>query len=232
VRKGIKLDEIPLRIQVVDEKGEEYVSEKLQIPLAADGPGRVPASGAVKVVAPQVVIRSGASETSPAVATASRGAVLPVNGKVGSLQRVEWEKGRFGFVAAAGVQPSTGKREGTVAAVWQREPPRIALRPDPAQGAPVVDSSTFRISGTASVPADGPDASTRLRDLFVFVNDQKVFFRVVPDGQATSIDFATDVPLKPGNNVITVVAREDEEFQSRRTLVVHRREAAEVAQKK
>jgi len=232
VKKGIKLSEIPLRVMVVDEKADEFVSEKLEIPLAADGPGRVPADGVVKVTVPQVAIRSGADDASPALATAAQGAVLPVSGKVAGLYRVEWEKGRFGFVASSGVQPARGKREGVITPVWQREPPRIALVPDPALGAPVVDSSTFRISGTASVPAGAAGATTRLRDVFVFANDQKVFFKVVPDGQATSIDFVADVPLKPGNNVISVVAREDEEFQSRRTLVVHRREAAEVAQKK
>lgn len=143
---------------------------------------------------------------------------------------MEWEKGRFGFVAASEVQPARGKRDGIIAAVWQREPPRIALVPDPARGAPVVGTDRLLLQGKASVPT-GPGAS-RLRDVFVFVNDQKVFFRVVPDGKAGDIDFATEIPLKPGNNTVTVVAREDEEFQSRRSLVVHRQEPAEVAQKK
>jgi carboxyl-terminal processing protease len=232
VRKGIKLGEIPLRVMVVDEKADEYVSERIVIPLSADGPARVAADGLVKVVAPQAVIRSGADEASPAVATAPQGVVLPVNGKVGSIWRVEWEKGRSGYVAASAVQATRGKREGAASPAWQREPPRIALLPDPALGAPIVDAPTLRISGTASVPNGAPGTTTRLRDVFVFVNDQKVFFRVVPDGQATSIDFAADVPLKPGNNVVSVVAREDEEFQARRTFVVHRREPAEMAAKK
>jgi carboxyl-terminal processing protease len=232
VRKGIKASEVPLRVMVVDEKADEFVSERVVIPLAAEGPARVAADGAVKVVVPQAVIRSGADEASPAVATAPLGAVLPVNGKVGSTWRVEWEKGRSGFLPAGAVQAARGKRDGSAAPVWQREPPRIVLVPDPALGAPVVDAPTLRISGSASVPAGAPGATARLRDVFVFVNDQKVFFRVVPDGQATSIDFATDVPLKPGNNVVSVVAREDEEFQSRRTFVVHRREPAEMAAKK
>jgi carboxyl-terminal processing protease len=43
------------------------------------------------------------------------------------------------------------------------------------------------------------------------------------------MEFATDLPLKPGNNIVTVFAREDEEFQTRRSLVVYRRPPAEVA---
>jgi len=66
--------------------------------------------------------------------------------------------------------------------------------------------------------------------VYVYVNDQKVFFKVVPEAtNASKMEFTTDLPLKPGNNVITVFAREDEEFQSRRSLVVYRRPPTEVA---
>jgi carboxyl-terminal processing protease len=64
------------------------------------------------------------------------------------------------------------------------------------------------------------------------VNDQKVFFKVVPEGKTGDISFSADLTLKPGNNTVTVVAREDEEFQTRRSLIVHRREPTEVAQQK
>ncbi|HQR30326.1 MAG TPA: MXAN_5808 family serine peptidase [Anaeromyxobacteraceae bacterium] len=230
VKKGIKLDAIPLRLTVVDEKLEEYVSEKLEIPLSSQVLARQPASGSVKVQALLAPVRSGAAATAPVLAEASRGAVLPVNARVGEFYRVEWEKGRFGFVAADEVQPAKGKREGTITRVWQREPPRIAVSPDTSRGPARVDGERMKLTGTASIPPGSP--STRIRDLFVFVNDQKVFFKVVPEGKTGEVAFEADVPLKPGNNTVTVVAREDEEFQSRRTLTVHRREPAEVAQQK
>jgi carboxyl-terminal processing protease len=63
------------------------------------------------------------------------------------------------------------------------------------------------------------------------VNDQKVFFKVVPEAAGSArMEFTTDLPLKPGNNVVTVFAREDDEFQSRRSMVVYRRPPDEVAQ--
>jgi carboxyl-terminal processing protease len=215
---------------VVDEKLEEFISEKVEIPVAPPAPSRQPATGAVKVVALLTPVRSGASPSSAPLAEAARGAVLPVTARIGNLYKVEWEKGRFGFVSAEDVQPAKGKREGTVTRVWQREPPRIAVSPDPAKGAAVVEGEKLHLTGTASIPAGSP--STKLRDVFIFVNDQKVFFKVVPEGKTGDIQFAADVPLKPGNNTVTVVAREDEEFQSRRSLIVHRREPPEVAQQK
>jgi carboxyl-terminal processing protease len=230
VKKGLKLDKVPLRVTVVDEKLEEYVSEKVEIPVqSAEGP-RVAATGSVKVEPLFAAVRSGAAADAPPLAEAPRGAVLPVTGKVGDFYKVEWERGRFGFVSAKDVQPSKGKREGTLTRVWQRDPPRITVAPDTSRGAAVVDGEKLRLAGKASVPAGSP--SPRLRDVIVFVNDQKVFFKVVPEGKAGEIEFTADVPLKPGNNTVTVVAREDEEYQSRRSLMVYRRAPAEVAQQK
>ena len=63
------------------------------------------------------------------------------------------------------------------------------------------------------------------------MNDQKVCFRVVPEsGASRSLEFACELPLKAGNNAVTVFAREDEEFQSRRSLSVYRRPPSEMAQ--
>jgi carboxyl-terminal processing protease len=92
----------------------------------------------------------------------------------------------------------------------------------------VVEADTFKLSGSALLPASA-DPDARLRDVYIFVNDEKVFFRVVPEsapGSAASrgrLDFTTDLPLKPGQNVVTVFAREDQELQSRRSVVIFRK---------
>ncbi|MFL5260975.1 MAG: MXAN_5808 family serine peptidase [Anaeromyxobacteraceae bacterium] len=234
LKKGLKADVMPLRVMIVDEKLDEYVSERIEFPVAAEGKARAVASGAMRVKVPQSLLAAGASAEAPAIAVAKKGAVLPVAGRIGDLVRVEWAKGRYGWAPAADLEPAQGARAATtnVAEVWQREPPRIAFTsPNPAQGAPVVEGEKLHVEGTASVPAGVPGARTRLRDVFIFVNDQKVFFKVVPESNgATKVDFAADVPLKPGNNSVTVFAREDEEFQARRTFFVNRRGGAEVAQ--
>ena len=223
LRRGSKSDTLPVRVMIVDEKMDEYVTEKLDLPVAKDEPVRTAAQGAVRIEVPEALLRSGASPSAAVLAVAKHGAVLPVDAKLGDFYRVEWQKGRIAFVAESDVKPSKGARSGTIAEVWQRDPPRIALVPDPAKGAPLVDGESIKLQGSASVPP-GADGSARLRDLFVYVNDQKVFFKVQPDNAtAPRMDFATDVPLKPGNNVVTVFAREDDEFQSRRSVVVYRK---------
>jgi carboxyl-terminal processing protease len=232
VKKGFKPDAVPVRLQVVDEKLDEFVSEKLELPVAPEAPPRAPAHGAVRVTAAEAVLQAGAGTPAFPVALARQGALLPVVGRAGDFYKVEWQKGRHGFVPASQVEPSPrARREGTVSPVWQREPPRIALAPDPAKGAPVAEGDRWRLEGTATAPAPVAGAGTRLRDVFIYVNEQKVFFKVVPEsGASSSMDFASDLLLKPGNNTVTVFAREDEEFQSRRSLVVYRRAPSEVAQ--
>jgi carboxyl-terminal processing protease len=231
LRRGSKSDTLPVRVMIVDEKMDEFVAEKLDWPVAKDDPAVTPAKGAVRVAAAEAVLRTGASPSSAPLATAKKGALLPVDAKVGEFWRVEWQKGRFAFAAEADVRRARGRRSGAIAPAWQREPPRISLAPDPLRGAPVVEGDHLKLQGTASMPISVEPGASRLRDVYVYVNDQKVFFKVVPESaNASKLEFTTDLPLKPGNNIVTIFAREDEEFQSRRSVVVYRRPPAEVAQ--
>jgi carboxyl-terminal processing protease len=231
LRRGSQSDTLPVRVQVLDEQTGELVSEDLEVAIPAQAGAVAASRGAVAVLVSEALVRGGASPTALPVAVARQGAVLPVTGTIPGFRRVEWAPGRFGFVAQGDVKAAKGRRRsGAIAPVWQREPPRIALAPDPARGAPVVDGDTLKLSGTASLaPTLDPDAA--LRDVFIYVNQDKVFFRVLPSGAgAASLDFATDLPLKPGQNVVTVVARIDDELLSRRSVVVYRKTPAEVAE--
>jgi carboxyl-terminal processing protease len=233
VKKGLKPDSMPLRVMVVDEKLDEYVSERLDIPIAPDDLAKTSASGGVKVTSAETLLLTGASSAAPPIALASRGAVFPVVARYGDFYKVEWQKGRTAFASSGEVATvHAPKAVSSATELWQHEPPRISLAVDPARGAPVVTSDKIHLEGSAVVPAGGvPGANARLRDIFVFANDKKVFFKVVPESGAPGrVEFATDVPLKPGNNAVTFFAREDEEFQARRTLYVYRRAAAQVAQ--
>jgi len=228
---------LPIRVQVIDEKSGEYLSQKLELPVAPGGERVVEETGSVRVEAAEVSIRGGASAGAPVVATARKGQVLQLTGAVAGFRRVEWSRGRFGFLANGEVAVSRAARTGGAIEAWQHEPPRITLAPDPARGAPVVEAETFRLSGSALLPPSA-DLEARLRDVYIFVNDEKVFFRVVPDGASGPtaaranghLDFTTDLPLKPGQNVVTVFAREDQEHQSRRTVVIFRKGGANVAE--
>ncbi len=232
LKRGSKSETLPVRVMIVDEKMDEYVTEKLDWPVSKDEPAVTPSRRSLRVEAQEAILRVGANPSAAPIATAKKGVLLSADAKVGDFWRVEWRKGRFGFAADTDVKAATGPRTGAPTETWQRVPPRIALVPDPMKGAPVVEGQTFRLQGSASLQRTASvETGSRLRDVFVFVNDHKVLFKVVPESQTSSrVDFQADIPLEPGNNTITVFAREDEEFQSRRSVVVYRRPPAEVAQ--
>jgi carboxyl-terminal processing protease len=229
LKRSSTSETLPIRVTVSDEKTGQFVTDELQLAAAKDGPAAVPAKGAVRVKSPLVSLRTGASSTAPVLAVAHLGSTFPVEARAGDYYRVTWN-GHVGFLPAAEVTATTGKRRvGTVTEVWQHDAPRIAFTPDPAKGAPVVDADTVRVSGSASLPPT-VEPGTRLRDVFIYVNDQKVFFKVQPDDDVTArMDFSSDVPLQAGNNTITVFARESEDLQAIRSIVVYRKPPPAVA---
>jgi len=118
--------------------------------------------------------------------------------------------------------------------VMQSEAPAIRLaNVDTSRGGLETDQDHLTLSGSAS-DANG------MRDLQIFIqheNDyRKVFFRTArkpgqpATGAPVQLDFQTELPLKPGNSTVVIIAREDDDLQTQRTLVVHRKQPV-VAQK-
>ncbi len=131
LRRASSADELPVRVQIVDEKTDEFVSAKLEWPVAKDEATVAPAKTMVRIEVPEAILRTSAAPPSLPIASAKRGTIL--------------------FVADADVKNAKG-RSGAATEAWQREPPRIAISPDPLKGAPVVEGETLRLQGTASLP--------------------------------------------------------------------------------
>ena len=230
------LDEsVPVRLEVGDKDLYEAHRDKLLLPA---GPA-VPASSApgnVKVQVDTAILVS-ALDAADKIATVKKGAVLASHGKAGQFWRVEWQKGRTGFLPIAAAKEAPGAKPNlkTVVELTQSEPPAIKLaNVDTSRGGIDTDQDHVPIVGSAS-DANG------MRDLQIFVqheNDyRKVFFRTAKKaGQAQNaagpaqLDFNADLPLKPGNSTVVIIAREDDDLMTQKTIVVHRKQPV-VAQK-
>ena len=230
------LDEVvPVRLEVGDKDTYEAQRDKLVLPAGAQVP-LLAGTGNVRVLVDTAVLAS-AQEAGGKLATVKKGAVLAAHGKAGDFWRVEWEKGRSGFLPAAAAREDARARVNlkSVAQVMQTEPPLIKLANlDPSRGGVDTDQDHLALLGSAA-DVNG------MRDLQIFVqheNDyRKVFFRTAKKaapGQAvadrTQLDFNADLPLKPGNSTVVIIAREDDDLMTQRTIVVHRRQPV-VAQK-
>jgi carboxyl-terminal processing protease len=145
-----------------------------------------------------------------------------VTGAVGDYWRVDVE-GRPAFVPKTAATKSEGAAPAKLAWVpqWEVSPPTLAIK----QPAGLVDSGTIHLSGTAT-------DEHKVTDVFVFVSNRtakidrrKVFYRSnKKSANPATQSFEADIPLWPGANVVTVVARENTQVQSQTTLVVDRRE--------
>ncbi|HUM12274.1 MAG TPA: MXAN_5808 family serine peptidase [Myxococcaceae bacterium] len=222
VKKGYVGDSFPLKLAIIDEPLEEFSAERLNLPLA-DHPFTVEArKGNVRVEAGAPVL-AGPDDRAPVMARVKKAGVLPVLARVNGLTKVETEKGRFGFLRGADTHEARNAKAAApeLAAVPYREPPQIALQVDQSQGGVVAPSDRFTLAGTVTEPKG-------LLDMYVLVNDQKVFFRTSdsPKNEPTKLKFSADFPLKEGANSVIVVARQTQDFASRKVLIIRRRPAA------
>ena len=233
VKKQLE-EPVSMKLEVGDKELWEAQREKILLP-AGPPVGVTSSPNAVRVTVDTAVLAS-AQDAGDKLAQVKKGSVLAAKGKVGAFYRVEWQKGRTGFLPAAAAKDAPGARPSLkVTQVMQREPPSIKLaNVDTTKGGIDVDQDHFTLNGSAA-DANG------MRDLQIFVqheNDyRKVFFRTSrKQGEAQNVtgpaqmDFSADLPLKPGNSTVFVIAREDDDLQTQRTVVIHRKQSA-LAQK-
>lgn len=226
VKKGYRAENFNLRLAVVDEPLEEYTADKLTLPVAGDGPPLTfePRKNAVVRVADHADFYAAGDGQRP-LGRFPKGAVLVEQARGASYSRVELEKDRFVFVKNSDLRDAKGQRATAPKEIaWSpfRSPARISFNVDPSQGGAVADGERFTLSGIVT--------DDKLQDLFVLVNDQKVFFKSKGPDDGDTVKFTTEFPLKEGNNLVTVVARQTQDFATRRTIVIHRRSSGAVAQ--
>jgi len=221
LKSGYAEDAMPIQLVIFDEKLEEVAMEQLQIPVASGALLSEPMKGFLQsALAP--VVRAAASDDAPPLALMGKGASLPVDAKVGGWARVEWRKGRVGFVRVGSDEKILPTGKASLAAVetsFARTPPEIRLDVDTSKGGIAVNTDRYVLTGTVANP--------ELRDVYVFVNDQKVYFApAAKDGKP--LRFNAEFPLKEGSNHVVVVARDGNEVTSRRAVSVLRRQGEAV----
>jgi carboxyl-terminal processing protease len=204
-------------------------TEKLHFKLAPTVAAQ-PRSGEVAVRA-ATAIRAGASEDSSVVGTTARGAAFPVIAAYGAWTKVKLNAAgtRVGFVPSSTTSAghaAAGAERTQYTQSWNSTPPTIALN---LQGLET-SAASYKLSGSVS-------AEHHVEDVYVFVSNQaskiesrKVFYRSNRGGKdGKQLEFAADVPLWAGSNMVTVVARASSEVRSVKTMVVYR-EAPRTAQ--
>ncbi len=205
---------VPMVLSVSDSEIREGTSEKIALPVH---PAKVPVAATRVRIEPRhgdVLRLRGVPELSaPPVSTAA--GFAHADGKSGDWYRVKTD---LGYAWVPDIEVDAGGDEGST------EPTRV--KPAVPKGPPVI-----QLSDHALKPETNAEALTlngevtgeqQVRDLLIYVNNKKVFFKSNASDAAERMRFSARVPLEKGVNRIIVIARQDDEASSRRTVFVHR----------
>jgi len=216
--------ELVVELMVNDWNLRESVLEKLKYPVTKAKDSPVAQNGSVEVKTARAILREGASNGSTAIANASKGAVFKATGKLGKWYRVEGPSGRVAFVHENSARRSKKRPSGKrVSSVWQVTPPKIKLTiPSYA-----VSGANYKLRGVVS-------DDTQVNDVYIFVSNReakidnrKVYYRSNRGGKSVSeLAFAGDIPLWPGSNMVTVVARENGDVKAAETFTLYREDGS------
>ncbi|ACY15052.1 MXAN_5808 family serine peptidase [Haliangium ochraceum] len=220
VKPELREDEVVVEMTVYDANLHVSVIEKLHYPVRVPSAGPTPAKGYVQVARQEAAVLEGAAEDASRVASAPKGAVFQVTGRLGDWYRVRLDDKRPGFIASEDVRPTKSRaKQSKLTTNWQVTPPAISVE-IPAY---VTQDATYRLSGSAT-------DDTHVEDVYVFVSNRdsevenrKVFYKSNRGGgKPNELPFQAEIPLGLGTNQVTVVARENDEVKSTHTVYVYR----------
>jgi carboxyl-terminal processing protease len=218
-KQELEGNELRVELSVYDEVLHEYVLDKLAFPVLAPVQTTT-RTGEVEIGSNDAQVYTGASHEAAIIGTVKKNAVLKETGTAGDFVRVELD-GRPGYLPKSAVKEDASGAVTTAAFTqnWQVSPPKLAVNMPNS----LVQGGTYQLTGKAQ-------DEKKVSDVFVFVSNRrakidhrKVYYHSNRGGtNPRELSFGTSVPLWPGANVITVVARESTSVQSQETLIVER----------
>ena len=215
---------LELDLMIADIDLHEAARERLELRLVGERPAYVAGRRRVRIGDEGARLYNGADGKSAVLSELPAGTILQVEGAAGRWLAVIIEPGRRAWVPEDLTSPAGAKaklRPLPARAVLLVQPPTIELAATPR----VVKSATLRIEALLSHPR-------RLRDVVIGVApvgpgevEKKVFFKANAarsgDG-ARSLAIATEVPLVVGGNRIIITARDGDDVEASREILVYR----------
>jgi len=215
---ALRGDELIVELMAYDVALDVQSSEKLKFKVLPSVTG-MRGSGEVTMRSGQT-IRAGAAQDTSVVGNAAKGSSYATLGTYGPYTKVKLNAGgtKVGFVPSSSVSTG-GSGQGSYAAAWNSTPPVITLNLKGLE----TSSNTYKLTGSIT-------DEDKVEDVYIFVSNQgakiesrKVFYRSNRSGKDIKLlGFSTDLPLWPGSNMVTIIARSNAEVRSVKTMFVYR----------
>ncbi len=204
------------RLNVVDTRFYVSLASDMELPVHPAGEALTLAAKRIKPKKGVLSVRGGAAEEAPVVGRLSQ--PVESDARLGGWLRVPMGT-THGWVAAADVVSAGRGDEPVAVAPWlSNSPPVLRLASSPGRSILVGDELV--VDGVVLDDAE-------VKDVYVFVNGRKVGYQVTAQAGPRA-DFSFTVPLEPGENTITVRARDDQDLIGEVLVGVYR-EAATAA---
>jgi carboxyl-terminal processing protease len=205
-------NEAKVELSIADRDLRESVVEKIRLPIV--GPSALaPQQGSFKAKTSGAALLESADASARTFGRLTSGTAVGALGVSGDFVKVALGEGRFGFVRRSELDEG-GAPSGTVNfdEVMSHMPPAV----EGDAPALFTKDATIRLQNSAV-------DTTRLLDAYIFVGSRKVYYRSNRNGSdPKKMPIDATVPLRPGVNVITVIARETPDTVGRRVFIVRK----------
>jgi carboxyl-terminal processing protease len=206
--------EAKLEVSVGDTVLRESAGEKLKLAIRQEPlAGFAPSSGVVALGDNTLIYERPAAD-SRVVSHVQGGTLeLPAQATLANFIRVDLGDGRPGWVQQSAVGPRGAGTKGKLSDVLAHMPPKLEVS---YGNALTTQQDWLKLHGNAV-------DDTRVRDVYVFVGSRKVFYQSNRGAtEPTKQKFEASLPLRPGINFVTVVARESNDVASHKSFIVRR----------
>ncbi|MDR4497399.1 MAG: S41 family peptidase [Candidatus Scalindua sp.] len=222
VRETLEADNFSVDITIADTTYGSRLTDKMTFSVSQESGAETLESTkkTLRVINDGVAIYNGVSSTTPVVAYVNKGTVLTADKKTRTLFRVEMPDNRFGWISSEEVevsflQDSYGLKISDL--LLHKIPPIIDLDQEKLHETFGMDHVV--VAGTVS-------DDNRVQYVYILVNEDKVFYS--SNNRATETDishfpFTCNVPLKEGPNVISIVAKDDQNLLSNKSFIITRK---------
>jgi len=204
--------EAKVELSISDRDLRESVVEKVRMPIASALPMQA-ASGSMRAKPSGAELLQGPEGGARVIGRLAAGVAALHLGTTGEFVKLQLSPGRFAFARSKDVE-SGGSASPTVSfeETMAHAPPSIEL------GA----TALFTKDARTSIKGSASD-SERLLDAYIFVGSRKVFYRSNRNGaDPKRMPFEADLPLRPGVNIVSVIARENPDTTTRKTFIVRK----------
>jgi carboxyl-terminal processing protease len=205
--------EAKVQLQIRDEDLREEVDEKVRLPIM-DALAVAASGGTQAAKATGADLRNQPDASGRIFARLSAGVAATVQGTANGYVKLSLGDGRYAFAKASDLEPSRGP-----------VPLLLALEDAMAHAPPAVEIPQPQLATreTRTLVHGSASDDAQLLDAYIFVGSRKVFYRSNRNGQDPKhMAFDADLPLRPGVNVVTIVARENPDTVTHRTFIVRR----------